>query len=171
MTRVLSILAITVTAVLLAAGCSKTPTQSSGENTSTARDKAVKFAECMRDHGIGAFPDPDASGELTIDGIANGSSVDTESEAFTKALTACKDLQPSGFMGRRRSDAQQNAAIKFAQCMREHGVRDFPDPAAGDPLVDTNRIPSSGTKSGMSTLNAAMRTCGEVWGGKLGVTR
>ncbi|HZU75589.1 MAG TPA: hypothetical protein VFA70_02425, partial [Dehalococcoidia bacterium] len=33
--------------------------------------KAVKFAECMRSNGVSAFPDPPASGELTIDGVAN----------------------------------------------------------------------------------------------------
>ena len=30
----------------------------------TARDKAVKFAECMRAHGVSDFPDPDAKGDF-----------------------------------------------------------------------------------------------------------
>jgi hypothetical protein len=46
--------------------------------------------------------------------------------------------------------------------MRENGVDDFPDPVNGEPLVDTNRIPSSATDGGMSILNAAMRTCGDL---------
>ena len=60
----------------------------------------MAFAQCMPANGISAFPDPDATGEVTIEGIANGSSVDTSSAAFTQALDACKDLEPSGFPGR-----------------------------------------------------------------------
>jgi hypothetical protein len=56
----------------------------------------VKFAEWMRANGVSAFPDLNASGELTIDGIASGSSVDTSSAAFEQALSACKDLEPPG---------------------------------------------------------------------------
>ena len=29
----------------------------------------MKFSECMRENGVKEFPDPDASGELTIDGV------------------------------------------------------------------------------------------------------
>jgi hypothetical protein len=41
-------------------------------------------------------------------------------------------------------------------------VPDFPDPADGQPLVDTNRIPSAATSRGMSILNAAMQKCGDL---------
>lgn len=160
------------TVALLATACSHAPAESGSSATaSTAREKAVKFSECMRDNGLSAFPDPDASGQLTIDGIANDSSIDPDSAAFAKALRACKHLQPAGFTGRKRSTGQQQAALSFAKCMREHGVKDFPDPAVGDPLVDTNKIPSSSTKGGMTILNAAMHACGEVWGDKVGVTK
>jgi hypothetical protein len=46
--------------------------------------------------------------------------------------------------------------------MRENGVKDFPDPANGEPLVDTRRIPSSAGNGGMSILNAAMQKCRDV---------
>src|SRR5438094_590864 len=162
--------------VVISAGCggirssggndtAATPgTVSSGVNsTATARAKAVKFAECMRANGVGAFPDPDASGALTIDAVANGSSVDTSSAAFKQAVSACKDLEPSGFTGHQRSAQEQEAALEFAQCIRDNGVKDFPDPAKGQPLVDTNRIPSAATPGGMSILNAAMHKCGAIY--------
>lgn len=157
--------------VVVSAGCGSTrsgandaaATQgavSSGlSRTATTRAKAVKFAECMRANGVGAFPDPDASGALTIDAVANGSSLDTSSAAFKQALSACKDLEPSGFTGHQRSSQEQEAALEFARCIRDNGVRDFPDPAKTEPLVDTNRIPSAGTPGGMSILNAAMQKC------------
>jgi hypothetical protein len=137
-------------------------TDSNGGNTSAAnREQAVKFATCMRSHGVKQFPDPDASGQLTIDAIANGSSLDTNSAAFKQAISACKDLEPAGFTGAKRSSEQQQAALKFAQCIRDNGVKDFPDPDPNGPLVDTNRIPSTDGNGGMSILNAAMRKCGD----------
>jgi hypothetical protein len=134
---------------------------SGGGSNATNRDQAVKFAECMRKNGVREFPDPDASGDLTIDRIANGSSVDTNSAAFKQAISACKDLQPPGFTGRKRSPEQQQAALKFAQCIRDNGVKDFPDPTPDGPLVDTNRIPSAAGNGGIAAINAAMQKCGE----------
>jgi hypothetical protein len=138
---------------------------------SSARGKALKFAQCMRDNGVSAFPDPDASGELTIDAIANGSSLDTNSAAFEQAISACKDLEPSGFTGNKRSAQKQEIALKFAQCIRDNGVEDFPDPTPDSPLVDTTRIPSTQRNGGMSVLNAAMQRCGAAFSDKLGLKR
>jgi hypothetical protein len=153
---------------LIGAGCSRPPapkgtsvgTGSAGANNNAANlDKVVQFAKCMRSNGVSNFPDPDASGQFTIDAIANGSGVDTGSVAFADALSACKDLEPPGFTGSTRSAQQQEAGLKFARCIRDNGVPDFPDPTPDGPLVDTNRIPSAATSGGMSMLNAAMRTC------------
>jgi len=147
---------------LIVAGCSSAPagTGSSGSsNAADSREKAMKFAQCMRDNGVSHFPDPDASGALTIDQVVNGSSVDQNSATFQQALTACRDLEPAGFMGQKRSAQQQEAALKFAQCVRDNGVKDFPDPTPDGPLIDTNRIPSSATDLGMNSLHAAMQTC------------
>ncbi len=156
--------------VTVSAGCGSTGgnhtastprTAGSGATSiSTTRAKAVKFSECMRANGVSAFPDPDASGALTIDAVANGSSLNTNSAGFEHALTACKDLEPSGFTGNQRTPEEQQAALAFAQCIRDNGVRDFPDPSKTDPLVDTNRIPSAATAGGLTILNAAMRRCG-----------
>jgi hypothetical protein len=174
MRRPLRPLAALATVALLSAGCSNAPagsgTGSSGGNTAAAtRQQAVKFAACMRANGVRGFPDPDASGTLTIDGIANGSSLDTGSAAFKQALSACKDLQPPGFMGRKRSAQQQEYALKFAHCMRENGVKDFPDPTPDGPLIDTTRIPSMAGKSPRSDpgFNAAMEKCRDVLAGAL----
>jgi hypothetical protein len=141
-----------------------------GTTTAAKREQAVKFAKCMRSSGVSQFPDPDASGRLTIDAVANGSSLDTSAPAFRQAISACKNLEPAGFTGSTRSPQQMQGALKFAQCIRSNGVTDFPDPLNGQPLVDTNRIPSSATSSGMSLLHAAMRRCSDV-AAAAGVTR
>jgi hypothetical protein len=152
---------------MLVVSCSSAPSQRSTSNVSSANDsdsaheQGLKFAACMRAKGVKDFPDPDTSGELTIDAIANGSSVDTSGAQVQQALTACKALEPSGFTGRKRTPGQQAGALNFAQCMRDNGVKDFPDPTTDSPLIDTNRIPSTGTQRGMSLLHAAMQKCGD----------
>ena len=146
--------------VLISAGCSSAPAATSSDNSTAANhEKAMRFAQCMRDNGISQFPDPDASGALTVENVVNGTSIDPNSSTFQQALTACRDLEPAGFMGQKRSAQQQEAALKFAQCIRDNGVKDFPDPGPDDPLIDTNRIPSAATSDGMSILHSAMRKC------------
>jgi hypothetical protein len=157
-----SVLALIAMVVLISAcGSSQPGATSSANNTAANARKAVKFAKCMRRNGISNFPDP-GPGKLTIDAIANGSSLDTSSPAFNQAMTACKELEPVGFTGGKRTSQQQDAALKFAQCIRANGVSDFPDPVNGQPLVDTNRIPSAATSTGMSILDAAMQKCRSV---------
>jgi hypothetical protein len=171
MTRKLRPLAALAMVALIGAGCSNAPAGSGtaagpgGGSTAagnTAREQAVKFSECMRDNGVRDFPDPDASGELTIDGIANNSSVDPDTAAFRQAVSACKDLEPAGFTGRKRNAEEQKTALAFARCVRDNGVKDFPDPTPDGPLIDTNRIPSAARNGGMSSLNAATKACGHL---------
>jgi hypothetical protein len=150
-------LATCAVVAVIGAGCSNAPADT--DTAATTRQQALKFSECMRANGVKEFPDPDASGQLTIDAVANGSSVHADTAAFKQALNTCKDLEPPGFTGAKRTAEQQAAALLFAQCIRDNGVRDFPDPGPDDPLVDTNRIPSAATDAGMSILNAAMHKC------------
>ena len=150
------------TIALLGAGCSSEPSETDG-GSSAAGDQAVRFAQCMRENGVPDFPDPDASGELSIDGVLNGSSLDASSPAWEAAMRACKDLQPAGFEGdTQRNPEEQSRALEFADCMRANGVEDFPDPVDGEPLVNTYNIPSSNRPGGMDALNAAMQQCREL---------
>lgn len=163
-----------ISLAVLSSGCgSSAPadTGGAGSGSTTSRaQQAVKFAECMRSHGVSQFPDPGTSGKLTIDAVANSSRLDTSSTAFTQAIGACKTLEPAGFTGGKRSSQQQQAALKFARCVRISGVPDFPDPLPNGPLVDTNRISSAAQPGGMSNLRAAMQKCRDA-AAAAGVTR
>jgi hypothetical protein len=163
MSRKLGPLTALAIVALIGAGCSEdSADKDSAANTNAQYASAEKFSQCMRDNGVSGFPDPDASGELTIDGVVNGSSLDPDGPAWTAAMDACKDLQPPGFTGDKDvSPEEEQTRLEFAQCMRENGVKDFPDPVNGQPLVNTYRIPSSDTEEGMTILNAAMQTCGD----------
>ena len=115
----------------------------------------MKFAECMRANGVPHFPDPDAKGDFNF-------GVDVSKEVFTKAIDACKAFQPPGSLSARRTSKQQSASLRFAQCVRDHGVKDFPDPVNGEPLIDTYKIPSANKPGGMTILNAATHKCGAI---------
>jgi hypothetical protein len=144
-------------------GAADTPSARSGDSPSpggattqlTAQEKAVKFAECMRANGVPHFPDPDAKGEFDF-------GVDVSRDVFVGAVRACKALQPPGSLSARRTPKQQAATLRFAQCVRDHGVKDFPDPVNGEPVIDTYKIPSSNKPGGMTILNAATKACGRI---------
>jgi hypothetical protein len=152
--------AAVVILALVVAGCgsSATPGPSPGATEKpTGQDKAVKFAECIRGQGVSDFPDPDAKGEFQY-------GVSVSPAVWTSAVKACKELQPPGSLSAKRSPKQQSAALRFAECVREHGVKDFPDPANGAPMIDTNHIPSANQPGGMTILNAATDKCGKILG-------
>jgi hypothetical protein len=127
----------------------------SGATSVAGQAKAVKFAECVRAHGVPHFPDPNAKGEFEF-------GVDVTPAVWGRAVDACKALQPPGSLSSKRTPQQQTAGIRFARCARENGVKDFPDPANGQPLIDTYRIPSSERPGGMAILNAAIHKCRSV---------
>ena len=93
MKRRLGPLAALAMLTLIGAGCSGTgsssgtntaASSSGGNNNDTAtRGQAVKFAECMRDNGVGEFPDQDTSGQFA-DGIEQGSSLDASTAAWKR---------------------------------------------------------------------------------------
>jgi hypothetical protein len=155
--RPLAAVAVIATVALMSGcGSSAPATGSSGSNggdpAASRYEKAVKFADCIRAHGDSGFADPTASGEF-VGGIAVSPAV------WQKAVDACKGLQPPGTLSGQRTPKQQSNALKFAQCIRENGVTDFPDPVNGQPLVDTTKIPSASEPGGKSILHAAMQKC------------
>jgi hypothetical protein len=150
--RPLAAVAAVATVAVISAGCGGT--SSAGRNPdAAARNNAAKFSECMRENGAGDFPDPNASGDFPDFGAS------VSLHEWRQAIGACKDLQPP----RVRNPEQHSTALKFAQCIREHGVKDFPDPVNGATVVDRARIPSAATPGGTSVLNAAMDACRDLW--------
>ena len=83
----------------------------------------IAFATCMRSHGEPNVPDPNSRGQLSITGI------DPNSPQFQAAEEDCQKFIPSAPPPTAVQQTRaQNQALKFAACMREHGVPNFPDP-------------------------------------------
>jgi hypothetical protein len=155
----LAALALIAMVVLVGACGSSAPSDTSaggsGASNTAANpnhEKAVKFAECIRSNGVSEFPDPDAAGEFVY-GIKAGSSLDPSSAAWQTATAACRSLEPSDFMPTTFTTKQIEARDKFAQCVRDNGVPDFPDPTTHGPLVDV----SNGSSN--PQLQAALHKC------------
>jgi len=119
--------AVSACAIALAAcgSSSRPPTAAAGLNRSvtTTQRAALEFAECMRAHGVGNFPDPTSNGRAPAD------HVNKHAPAFQTAVRACHpqmaalaDLKP------KTSRARE---LREAECMRTHGVPNFPDPLPG----------------------------------------
>lgn len=87
---------------------------------------ALAYSECMRDNGLEDFPDPSEDGGGG--GLTLPEGMDDESEEFQAAENACEDLMP-GPGPEDLIDADLFAElIRYAECMREQGIADFPDP-------------------------------------------
>jgi hypothetical protein len=84
----------------------------------------LAYARCMRAHGISDFPDPDAHGDLGLNGQP-GSDLDPNNPRFKAADAACKALRPAPHAPPQGLKAH---TLAYARCMRAHGISDFPDP-------------------------------------------
>ena len=130
---------------------------SSGSSPTTTRERAVKFAECIRSNGVSAFPDPNASGQFAYGIPSKSSPLNPDSAAWKQAVGACKSLEPPGFIPTSFTPKQESARLKFAQCVRANGVPSFPDPTSSGPLINVqnaNSIPG---------LHAAIQKCSQKY--------
>jgi hypothetical protein len=121
---------------VLLAGCggsssSGTSSQSGTGTSGNARSfqqKFVAFASCMRSHGVPDYPDPQFTGSGGVQ-ISPGSA-NTNSPAFKSAQGDCRRLLPNGGQPGGVTGAHAKAQeVTFANCMRAHGVPNFPDPS------------------------------------------
>jgi hypothetical protein len=127
---------VAVTAGVAIAGCgsnSPTATQSAKQFASHALAKQVAYAQCMRAHGVTGFQDPTLKRSARGVGVSQGVSASVaQSPAFNSANQACQKLLPPGSQGPSNQPvtaAQHGQMLKFAACVRAHGVPDMPDPA------------------------------------------
>lgn len=123
--------------VLLAACGSSDPSASGGSSTSSAYAKAVKYAQCIRAHGIPDFPDPNSKGQFMIQNGASNPTAHVSIAVANRAMKACKSLAPPSVAQGPPSQGGNatGAALKFTACMRHHGIPGFPDPASNGSIT------------------------------------
>ncbi|MFC4121001.1 hypothetical protein [Nonomuraea zeae] len=124
--------------------------------TMDADEAALKFAQCMREHGVD-MADP-KGGRLQLM-IPEG----TDKKKAEQADKACRPIMESAVRDRATPSQEDfDRMLKFAQCMREHGI-DMADPKPGEGL----RVQLKGSKD---KLDAAHKAC-EKYGPGFGKPR
>ncbi len=125
-------------AVVALAGCggSTSPSVANvGVGATTSQEQLqqqlLQFAQCMRAHGVPDFPDPSPSGGFQF-------GANPASPAFQAAHAKCQMLLPERAGIARGATTHPSAKwlaqmVAAAECMRSHGVPDFPDPRTSIP--------------------------------------
>ena len=125
-------------------------------------------AQCMRQHGVPDFPDPvvDHDGHLQLPQGVSGDHAKQELAANPAAQQACEPILsrlPAGAVQDNGNPSAQDIENlkKFAQCIRQNGIPEFPDPKAdgtfpihGTPLETEGKSPR---------FRNAMDACKQYW--------
>jgi hypothetical protein len=121
---------------------------------STAYQKAVAFAQCMRSHGEPGWPDPNSQGNFLINGRKDHLNGGPQMQSANKA---CQHLDPNTPMTPAQQRQAANQALKFVACMRAHGLPNMPDPVVNANGVEMHM--PAGVRPGAAQLKAAQLAC------------
>jgi hypothetical protein len=97
-----------------------------------------ELAQCIRDHGVPGLPDPTVENGRLI--LPSGATDNIPQDQGDAAMAACRSIAnrlPPSALGDNGdasraplSAADLAKARQLAQCLRQHGLTDFPDPSA-----------------------------------------
>jgi hypothetical protein len=114
----------------------------------------------MRSHGVTGFPDP-RPGDGLLNAIST-SGINTHSPTFQAALQTCKKYNPAGNMTPAQSAAENTKALEVSQCMRTHGVPNYPDPSTGPVGEQVIDMRGKGIDPSSPTFQAASEACQKI---------
>lgn len=153
MARIAAAVIAAAALALLAAACGGSPSSAdpggspSAAGSASARGSAnaggsagspsaVAFSSCMRSHGVPKFPDPASNGvlpklSLQLLGVSGAQ--------FQAAHRTCQHLLPissasiqqceaAGVCSQAVTERMLSDGLRFARCMRSHGLPKWPDP-------------------------------------------
>jgi hypothetical protein len=138
---------------LVACGGSTSPGAAGAGGTTTTVPSSLELAHCMRAHGVQNFPDQSSSS-----GVHIPASLNANSPTFKAAEQACHKYWPSGSLSPTQTSQHNAGMLRFAQCMRAHGVTNFADPTAGPNGVDSFS-PNPAIDTNSPTFQAARSAC------------
>jgi hypothetical protein len=153
-------IATTVLALLAVACDSSTSPKATrgGPQNNSASDSAVAYSACVRSHGVPEYPDPGSSGNLPK---GNAQAFGVSNSQYQAAERTCRHLLPNsdttftaslneclmtGVCPPAVVRQALTAGLRFAQCMRNHGVPNWPDPT----IDSTGRPSFQTTAAGIS---------------------
>lgn len=141
--------------LLLACGGSTSKSTASQEN----EEQNVKFAKCLREHGVEASTSSGSQGQGLI--RVNGGRANPQK--MEAAQNACKRFQPTGEKANltpQQKVVREEAVQKFAKCMREHGIKVETSTAGGGVRIGIRGGPGAGGPNPESpAFQTAQKAC------------
>jgi hypothetical protein len=168
--RTIRLLTVVAASALVLAACGSSSNSGSASNAAASAGGGkqaafLAFSQCMRAHGVPNFPDirqgmqirktPDST---TVNGVQ------INSPAFQSAMQTCRSKLPNGGRPGPLTASQRQAMLKFSQCMRSHGVPNFPDPTFHGAAVGIELTPGSGVDPNSPAFKSAQKACGMPFG-------
>jgi hypothetical protein len=153
------IIAAALACGLLLTACGAEEPASEGDRRTEAREAMLAFAKCMRDEGID-MPDPQFDGGRVMQ---RGPDERVAPEKMREAEASCRkhmeDVEPPE-LSPEQQEEMKKAALAHAQCMREHGLENFPDPTFDEDGGAQIRIgPGTGLDPEDPDFQAAEKAC------------
>jgi hypothetical protein len=155
---------------------SSSPAAGNAAGSSPTAQSAVAYSQCMRANGVPKYPDPGSGGQIPKGGAQ---AFDVSASVFQAAQRTCEHLLPTGgSFDQQAHDCISAGACppalvqqmltddrKFAQCMRSHGVPNWPDPTLDPNGAPVFRVSAAGithtqthTPPMENTITACLRT-------------
>lgn len=162
--------AVAVTALLTACGSSPTSTGTTGSSSAggsnsqaggSANSQQVAYSQCVRSHGVPSFPDPPSTGKLVIPSAQQLGVSDSQLQAAENACQALRANSGGGPPTQALLEQQWSDMAKFTQCMRSHGVPNWPDPTRypSNPQRPTFELRAHGIDANSPQVTAKMSQC------------
>jgi hypothetical protein len=171
--------AVAVTALLTACGASPSSTGPGGSanaggptDSPSATSPLIAFSQCIRAHSVPDFPDPQPGANNAK--FPSAQQLGVSSSQLSAAENACQHLLPAG------SNDQFPAAEvplllsgmrEFSQCVRSHGVPNWPDPTTdseGRPVFDLGAHGITRSESRSPQVQATEQQCQHLMPSALG---
>jgi hypothetical protein len=139
---------------LLAAACGGGSAGSAGSTGSSPYAKALAYTRCMRSNGVANYPDPNAQGQILMQ-PNNG--IDYGSPQLAHAAKTCAKLAPKLTITAQQRQQILSQGLKWAACMRAHGITNIPDPSTAGGGIAAEQIPKA--DANLPQLPAAEQAC------------
>lgn len=96
-----------------------------------------------------------------VDSLPLSSGINPQSPAFRAARQACAKLNPANRVpASAETESQKQADLKFAQCMRPHGVPSYPDPSySGNGRLSEKPLSTYGINAHSPAVQRALKAC------------
>jgi hypothetical protein len=162
--KLVAVVAVVGCSVVLAAcgSASKSASTSSTGSGSNSTSPTLAFSTCMRSHGVPSFPDLSNKG-MEIEANAQTISVNgvsVNAPAFLAARQECQKYLPHQQATPAQAAQQRQRGLHFANCMRSHGVPNFPDPKVVSSHGGNQVAYLPGINPQSPAFQAAAKACG-----------